>query len=579
MTTTNLISSARLEGSATAEAACSSTLLHPAGPDIPTPAEEAAWQLLKPFINPIDCNVAWAFQDLDGQILTGIRSMNLNTIMNALFNGELVHLSYLTKKKFIQHCRGNAKYYYRSRYNGFAGTGYGSYDNAWKQLTCDAQRYALNGKKFTSTNIALVLLGFDVDCHNGEQDVQKTTALILDLFPGAYHEPSTNSLGRHIYVKLHYDIHARNGSHYATLHYLHSLCSFIAHGIEQQRIRAGYDAMLDQIRGLPTLIGFERENGKPVIIKRTLPDGQIVEKPKLKVTCRSLVIKIPFFKNCTEDSVDRFFQSPFYGLQHLEDIRERMLDQGIGMPEFVFNADLENGINELLATSVDNSEDSSDSPDREGDKHQPNNTHNSVFPPRWEYRSAARDLVAVQNSHERRVEFGMLYARHLGRTPTGQELEMEYRALGLRKSESESDQTTFRFDQISRWLAQAFDPEKCRFDYGGYKTARVTAEALMSQRVSGLKLGWSKGDGNRRISIAKLAALHWCMRHSQGKDGSTRFSRAQAKKALKETLKVGAHHSEVAAMFRLLERVGLIRKQGEACSGWYARSWIVRELS
>ena len=127
MRQTTLKSSARLDGwSATAGwAAYSTALLQPAGLVLPTPAEEAAWQILKPFVNPIDCNVAWAFQDLDGQILTGIRPLNLNATMNALLNGELVELAYFTKKKFLQHCRGKAKYYYRSRWNGAFTDGQG----------------------------------------------------------------------------------------------------------------------------------------------------------------------------------------------------------------------------------------------------------------------------------------------------------------------------------------------------------------------------------------------------------------------------------------------------------------------
>ena len=94
------------------------------------------------------------------------------------------------------------------------------------------------------------------------------------------------------------------------------------------RLRPGYDAGLDRIRGLPTLIGFELEDGKPIQMNRVLPNGEIIEKPKLKITRRSVVIKIPFYRCCTEDSVDRFFSAPCFSLQHLEDIRGRMLDRG-----------------------------------------------------------------------------------------------------------------------------------------------------------------------------------------------------------------------------------------------------------
>ena len=540
----------------------------------PTPVEEAAWQLLKPFVNPIDCNVAWSFQGLDGQFLTGIRPLNLNVTINALLNGDPVDLAYFTKTKFLQHCRGESKYYYRSRWNGFACTGYGSHDKAWKKLQCDAPRYALDSKKFASPRIALVLLGFDVDAHHGEHDVEKTTNLILDLFPGAYHEPSTNGLGRHIYVKLYYDINTCVGGHHATLQHLHHLCTFVGEGIECRRQRAGYDAALDRIRGLPTLIGIKRENAKPSIIHKILPNAGIIEKPTLEVTCRSLVIKIPFYRNCTETAVDQFFRAPFYSLQHLQFVQEAMFQDGTGVPEFVFHDDVQEGMNALLS-GMDITEASTHT----GNKHLTNNTHNSVFPAALNYQTAARNLIAVQDSHERRIEFAMLYTRHLGRVPTGQELELEYGTIGLRKAESKSDNTTYRFHQISRWLEQTFKPEKCCFGYGGYQIDRDKTEALIAKRITGLKLEWTKGNGNRPIRVARLAGLYWCMRHSQGKGSSTHFSRKQAQVAMLETLKVKCHNAEVAAMFRILEQVGLIQKAGGYCPGHFGRGWAVGELS
>ena len=187
--------------------------------------------------------------------------------------------------------------------------------------------------------------------------------------------------------------------------------------------------------------------------------------------------------------------------------------------------------------------------------------------------------MAIQDSHERRIEFAMLYTRHLGRVPTGQELEQEYGTQGLRKSSSESDKTTFRFNQISRWLVQTFDPTKCRFGYGGYQTERHQTEALIAKRITGLKLEWTKGNGGKPISLTRLAALYWCMRHSQGKGSSTHFSRKQAQVAMLETLKVKCHNAELAAMLRILEQVGLIQKAGGYCPGHFGRGWTVSELS
>jgi len=542
----------------------------------PTSSEEAAWQLLRAFISAIDCNVFWKFQDVDGRVLTGIRPLNLNVTMNALLNGERVKLAYLTKKRFVQHCRGNDKYYYRSKWNAYASIGYGSHDNAWRKLNFDARCFALDERKFTSKDIALLLLGFDVDCHHGERDVQKTTDLILSLFPGSYHEASTNSLGCHLFVKLYYNSRTCMGSHYATLNYLQSLCKNIADGIECRRIHLGYDAALDGIRGLPTLIGFETQDGKPVIVKRTLDDGTVVERPRFKITCRNPVIKIPFYRNCSMLAVHQFFQAPTFNVQHLEEIQRELLVHGIGIPEYYFNDGFEEALSRLYAGDFDEPQKSLEDPD---DKTSTLKTHNSVFPAALNYELAARNLVAVQNSHERRIEFGMLFARHLGRVPTDSELELEYQNLGLNKSGSQSDTTSFRFGQISRWLSQTFDPEKCRFGYGGYTTAREKTEDLMEQRVKGFTIKWSKGNGDRPITIAKLSALYWCMRHSQGRLSTTHFSRSQAKTALLETLKTKCHNAEIAAMFRVLQTVDLIEQVSGACPGQLGRGWAVKELS
>src|ERR1035437_1421350 len=98
----------------------------------PTPAEEAAWQVLKPFINPIDCNHFVSYMTEEG-LVAGVRAMNTNSLLNALLNHEPVKPKYFGKRPFCLHCRGKGKYYYRSQWNGTAITGYGGYASAWKK--------------------------------------------------------------------------------------------------------------------------------------------------------------------------------------------------------------------------------------------------------------------------------------------------------------------------------------------------------------------------------------------------------------------------------------------------------------
>jgi hypothetical protein len=277
-------------------------------------------------------------------------------------------------------------------------------------------------------------------------------------------------------------------------------------------------------------------------------------------------------------TVDQFFNAPFYSMEKLSDIRASMFDAGI-FEDFHWEDDIQQGIDEILINRLPHEFDS-DLSERQDSQDNPNdnNNHNSVFPAAFDYRIASKNLVAIIDSGERRLEFGMLLARHLRRPPTGAELQTEYRRAGLSKAESKSDQIPARFDEISRWLQATFDVEKCRFGYRGYYNEQTRTEALMAQRVSGLKLTWSKGNGRKAIDISKLAALWWAMKHSQGKMPTTHFSRKQCKAALQETLGVKSHNAEIAAMQSVLENIGLIQKAGGYCPGYFGRGWAVNEL-
>jgi hypothetical protein len=286
-------------------------------PSIGTPAEEAAWQVLKPFIDPADCN-QWVTYIAAGELIEGVRAMNTNACLEARYNHERLRLRYFGKGKLVQHCRGLAKYYYRGRWNGVASTGYGGHANAWQKLRFDAAPFAMDGRKVTYPAVQVLLLGFDVDCHHGEKDVARTTDLILELFPGTYHEPSTNSLGRHLYVKLYY---RHDGDRRAALERIRSLTGRLAAHIEAERRRRGYDAALDGIRGLPSLVEVERDaGGAPRTHSVTLADGSTIQAPSLRVAWRSPVIKIPFYRNCSMDEVSRFFAAPWYDVEQIDDI-------------------------------------------------------------------------------------------------------------------------------------------------------------------------------------------------------------------------------------------------------------------
>ena len=536
----------------------------------PTPAEEAAWQVLRPFIDPIDCNQFVSYMAED-DLVAEVLAMNPNSVLNDLLNHEPVKLRYLGKKQFFLHCRGKARFYYRSRWNGTAYTGYGGHRNAWKQLPFDAAAFALDARKAVREDIGVVLLGFDVDCHDGERDVDRTTGLILDLFPSAYHEPSTNGLGRHIYVKVYYPVNHR-GSRHATLQHLKRLADRLWRFIESLRIGRGYDAVLDKIRGLPTLVEF-RTDAQGLVVNHnvTLEDGSIVSHPSLQVVCRNQVIKVPFYDNCSIETVSAFFNAAYFSVQHLEAILSDDVTEGRDLnPDVAVQP-----VTDKVASVEIPSEDGRMASDGFPSLSTSLNNHNSVYPSRHpDVDLAVSDLAAVQDSHERRVGFAMLLARRYGRVPLPDELEAEYARAGLKKADSKSDGLPQRYVEICRWLEASFDPAKSEFSYRSYAAVKTDVEAILAARTTGRKLEWRK-DGIKPVSIEKLATLYWAMKHSQGQASMTHFSYRQAHEALRQSVGLSAHRNEVAAMLRILEDLALIRRAGGYFPGKYGQGWKV----
>jgi hypothetical protein len=256
-----------------------------------TAAEEAAWQLLKPFINPLDCNHYVNWTRPDGEHLDDVFCMNTTETLNRVFNKEAVYnLKRFGKAHFLDHCRGRRTYYYRCRSDAVFSTGFGRGDHCHERLPFDAKAFGMAGKRVVNPDLGILLLGCDIDCHHGEKDVAKTTALILEYFPDAYFEPSTNGQGVHLFIKLTYPIYHR-GSRIQTLQYITVVTESLADIIEEIRIRRGYDAPLDKIRGLPTVVGRD-EQGHLYSIKRTP------------------VIKVPFYKTCSMEAVKRVYPLP-----------------------------------------------------------------------------------------------------------------------------------------------------------------------------------------------------------------------------------------------------------------------------
>jgi len=467
-----------------------------------SPAEEAAWQILKPFINPIDCNYYINWTTPDGKVLDDVYVMNTNETLNRLFNGEKVLIKYMSKARFFDHCRGNRKYYYRSQWNAAPTSGYGSGKNSHRRLPFSASRYGLDDKKTINKHLGIVLLGFDIDAHNGEKDVEKTTSLVHERFPGAYTEPSTNGKGCHVYLKVVFPVKFK-GSRPKTLRYLGIIVEAVRDSIEEDRIKRGYDAPLDLIAGLPTIVGFV--------------EGRI------RIVKRSRVIKLPFYKLSGFEAVDRFFDAPWYRIEYLEEIgvstvaKDEVSYYAIPLDNLLITSTLEATSKAIKTTA------------------KATNTLSFSYPPNRAYPSDAlpynraypslplthqnliEDLKSIDDSRQRRLEFGLLLSRQMGRVPTPFTLKQEYIRSGIYRQTSKSDQDDHRYDQLVELLAKTFDPAKVEFHYRDYPRYRPATESLVLAKTQGIELTWRKGGKIKPVSIAKLAALYWSIGHSQGK--------------------------------------------------------------
>ena len=542
-----------------------------------TTAQEIAWRLLLPFIHVADCNVQTAFFNTRTNEWDTYRGpMNRRETFTDLINGRPVRASYFTRKCFQEHTIGISRYFYRSRYNARYSTGFGGYAHAYKDLPFDADRFGLKGKKITDPATAILLLGLDIDAHDGEQDVHKTLNMLLEFFPGSYFEPSTNGTGIHLYLKFKYPID-RCGSSHGTLRYVFDLCADLGRLLDRERLDRGYDAPLDRIRGLPTLITLDRdEKQQPIILKSVLPDGTTKKRYKLRIYCRSEVIKVPFFRGCSMEAVTWFYDAPWVDLDNFESIHTELAgcpyygrrNDIMALPEVLEDQLVEDLLGSEEPIEIEAEEDNSIVCGPEPRLRQK------------DYQQAVGELVTTLDSNERRFEFCLLYCQWKGRLAEVSELIREYRRAGLALPRSRSDNHPVVFESriqaIRDWMATRFDPAKVRFNYRQYPDHRSEAEAIIRSSMAGINLECHHGKRRKELTVEHLAALYWSLGHSQGHNASTRFSQKQARDAVLETIGDKMQTHEITAAFRALRAMGLIEKMGNYLAGYQATEWRVK---
>ena len=233
---------------------------------------EMAWYVLSPFINPLDCSQKATWRNDSNKY--AVYPMNKSADLEILYNhdtnesGEQFKPYYFSKLRLDTHLKQADTYYYRSRYNAVASTGYGSSDISKDKLNY-ADDMRITHKRIKYEDIGIMLLCVDIDCHHGEKDGERVKDLIInEYFPGSYWEPSTGGKGFHIYMKLAYDVNYRFNPH-QTLRYIHRVISECCLLLERERLERGFDAPIDKIDGLPSMIDFNQVKQRVFIAKRS----------------------------------------------------------------------------------------------------------------------------------------------------------------------------------------------------------------------------------------------------------------------------------------------------------------------
>ena len=493
------------------------------------PLTEAAWYALAPFLNPIDCSFKFKIRDEDGSEETVAIPMNTNVTLESLYNGDVIDggtikPSWFSKKRLVNHLTGRETYYYRSRPNGFWRDGYGSSDKAKDRLGEAADLLEIKGKCRKYPYVGVMLLCADIDCHNGEKDVEKVRDWLLDrYFPGAYWEPSTGGKGVHLYLKVAYRPWLLKWRD-TTVRYVVDAINRISCLLEAERRAKGFDAPVDKLRGLPSLL---------------------VEKQDRVCVQRAGCIKIPRFSKGLED-VRAFHQAPFFLFDGLERLLHKTEDQpsddkpdGLVADALGWDIDLRSNYLPRKRCSLSLS-------------------LNSVYP---SYTQQIDDLRQQNDAFTRTIGFALAYSRHIGRVPTVEEALIEYETV-LAGGPSKGGMRRARMAYVLQHVAKTFKPS---IDlHSGFQTAQdeLVAE-IRSMMPSGIDLTYTKARGRRMaVTDRDVAALLHAMRRSQGPAERTEFSQAQVRKATTAITGRSCNKNMASCLTKALVTMGLIERVG-----------------
>jgi hypothetical protein len=209
---------------------------------------EAGWYAIREFVDFNNCATEY-----DGKPVP----MNFKEVQCHLYSKtKILEPFTYSKKLYNDHLRQYANHYYRSKFQARHSVGYQRSDKQ-AQNAIFAKDLGITSKKKTYSPDThpyyILLLGFDIDCHNGETDAQNIAEWLKSTyFDQSYWEPSTHFNGRHGYVKLGFP-------DYLDLDTIKNNLTELFELLDQKRISMGFQAKIDPPCGLPASFYWDNQ--------------------------------------------------------------------------------------------------------------------------------------------------------------------------------------------------------------------------------------------------------------------------------------------------------------------------------
>ena len=497
-----------------------------------SPETEAAWHLLSPFINMLDCNLK---EDDESPPLPMNRSADLERLYNHEPDdeGAFYRPSFFAKRRLEVHRLGLATYYYRSKHNGVARTGYGQSDAASDGIPF-AREIGIQGKVVKFLDVGIMLLGVDIDCHRKEPDVLKVRDWILaEFFPGAYSEPSTGGLGCHMYLRCAYPVDWA-GNLYRTMQRLAGVVRGLSEKLVARHAELGFKAPVDGVRSAPTQVAWD-------------PAHQ-----RVRIVSRTYCIKIPRFARGLDDLV-AFANSPFWWLPAFAGKQDQLGD-----------GDHEGGgdhrVEEILAQDWE---------ERVQDAGEEDITVRSGNP-----QEAVERLSREPDGFERKLGFALVHSRMIGHVPTGTDLNEAYKAAGLAQTTDDARRIQ-KFKGIAAYISRTFDPSRLGLDWSGWQKDKdglvFRMRILLGDNYVLYRIQDRGEEYVHELLIEELAAVYWYVGYDDrhGREGFYRgaCSYRQVQEVCAKLLSKTCPRHKAGMILRTLADMGLIKQTGGSVTG------------